>query len=239
LKVKHEPEFGAVLFLHHIAAHIKAGTALSFDQKSYLEQIAPLPSWDYACCSNIPTVFSLFPNSPETQNYDLPIIRQDINRPSRIALELFLKDPMVDLKHISCMGQIIYSVNSSCQDYTSIEFNGSDLGLSPLAKIGFPPGILSFTFHLIPNPRRSPPFIEYHDFNLVMSFYLYLAIYTVTIVSIRKRDWRIVFFLAPVIIHSFFLFLINYSQAYRYQYGVALVGLLSIGLLFVPQSDKN
>ena len=47
-------------------------------------------------------------------------------------------------------------------------------------------------------------------------------------------------FLAPVVIQSVVLLLINISQAYRYQYGVALVGMLSLGLLLVPLiSDKN
>jgi hypothetical protein len=239
LKVKHEPEFGSILFLHHIAAHIKAGTILSSDEESFLNQIAPLSSWEYSCCSNLPTVFSLFPNSPAIQNYDLPFLRQNINTPPKIAEELFLKNPLVDLKHISCMGQIIFSVNSSCPDYTSIEFFESDMVNSPLSKINLPPRIISFFFHILPNPRRNPPFMEYHDINLVMSMYLYLAVYAVTIFSIRQKNWRFVFFLAPVLIHSVTLFIINYSQAYRYQYGVALVGMLSIGLLFVAQRNNS
>jgi hypothetical protein len=59
-----------------------------------------------------------------------------------------------------------------------------------------------------------------------------LAIYATMIISIRLKDWHYLFFVMPAVIQSAVLFLINISQTYRYQYGVILVGLFSIGLIF-------
>ena len=44
-EVKHVPEFGTILFLHHIAAHLQAGTTLNAEEKDYLSKLAPLDGW--------------------------------------------------------------------------------------------------------------------------------------------------------------------------------------------------
>ena len=230
LKVTHEPEFGSQLFLHHIAAHIKAETPLTPEQETYLGKLAPIEDWKYDCCLANPTVFAIFPNAEHVQDFSLPLLRQDIKKPARIALDLFLKDPAVDLRHMVCQSQIVWSINSSCPDrenvgiYTLlIEKNISLSGgfqrkLVALAKYYFPFMTASFN----------------HNLNWIMALYLYCAIFCTAILSIRASNWRLLLFLSPIVIQSLTLMLINISQTYRYQYGVALVGILSIGMLFVP-----
>jgi len=230
LKVKHVPEFGASLFLNHIAAHLKGGTSLSLDQSSYLNQLAPISSWGYNCCGDNSTKYSLFPNARNVQNFDHPLLRQDLNKPARIALDLFSRNPGVDIRHMACASQIVWSINSSCPDrenlgiYTLLieqnisEAEGITGDLMRLSRYYFP--VITARFN--------------HNLNLMMALYLYSAIYCASILSLRTRKWKLMLFLTPVAIQSAVLMLINVSQTYRYQYGVALVGMLALGLLMVP-----
>ena len=230
LKVEHVPEFGASLFLNHIAAHLKGGTSLTLDQGSYLNQLAPIPSWGYNCCGDNSTKYSLFPNARNVQNFDHPLLRQDLNKPVWIALDLFSRNPGVDIRHMVCASQIVWSINSSCPDRENIgiytllieknisKAEGISGSLMRLSRYYFP--VITARFN--------------HNLNLMMALYLYSAIYCASILSIRTRKWKLMLFLTPVAIQSAVLMLINVSQTYRYQYGVALVGMLALGFLLVP-----
>ena len=115
-KVEHEPEFGTQLFLHHIAAQMNAGTPLNQEQITYLNKLTPLENWEYDCCLANPTVFAIFPHAEGTQDFYLPLLRQDVRKPIRIALDLFFKNPETGIKHMVCQSQIVWSINSSCPD---------------------------------------------------------------------------------------------------------------------------
>jgi len=246
LRVKHVPEFGAVLFLHHIAAHIQEGTFLTPEQQEYLGRIAPLNGWDYSCCQVNPTMMAIFPGIVQ-QNFDLHLLKQDIQKPTRIALDLLLKKPIVDLRHMVCAGQLVWSLNSTCPDrivlsleplssekdpIDSFNIQSNELGLKANSKF---PGLIQF----------ANPYLQVfskgliHWINYTMAIYLYLAIYCTALLAFQKKQSILLLFLAPILIQSVTLFLINISQTYRYQYGVVLVGLLSIGLLFVPLEKKG
>ena len=247
LKVKHEPEFGTILFLHHIAAHLQAGMSLSPEQEDFLVKLAPLDGWNYNCCQANPTMVAVFPGVQHVQNYDLPLLKQDIRKPTRIALDLFLKDPLVDLRHMVCASQQVWSLNSTCPDriaITLLSLNAvnypensfymqqNELGFVAESKF---PGLIQF----------ANPYLQifskglFHKINYTTAIYLYLAIYCTALLAYRKKDWFVMVFLVPTLIQSMTLFLINVSQTYRYQYGVVLVGLLSIGLLFTPLEKKS
>jgi hypothetical protein len=169
---------------------------------------------------------AIFPEALK-QKYDLPILNRDINKPAKIALDLFLKNPAVDLRHITCAGQLVWSINSSCRDRTNIDSDQDEL---EKGSIFF--GRLSKHFPVITTRFN-------HNLNLIMAVYMYCAIYCTSIFTIRTRNWRYLLFLTPIVIQSAVLLLINISQAYRYQYGVALVGMLALGLLLVPMNSKT
>jgi hypothetical protein len=241
LKVKHVPEFSTILFLHHIAAHLQAGTILTTDEKDYLSKLAPLDRWNYDCCEDNPTQASIFPGKI-VQNFDLPLLRQDIQKPARIALDLFLKNPSVDLRHNICASQLVWSLNSTCPDLilTSLKpypdpsdpatfnrFNPNDMGFKADSKL---PSLLLYAYSCL--QVFSNGFL--HRINYTSAIYLYLAIGCTILCAIRKKSWRFFLFLAPILIQSITLFLINASQTYRYQYGVILVGLFCVGFLFIP-----
>ena len=239
LKVKHVPEFGEVLFLQHIAAHLQAGTLLTLEQEDFLGSLAPLNAWDYSCCEDRPIKLALFPEAAQ-QNFDMPLLKQEIQRPAKVALSLFLKDPLVDLRHMVCASQQVWSLNSTCSDWIIVSLSPLSENSNPVLSHRFPPNQMGFEADsrfpgLI---RFANPYLQLfskgflHWVNYTTAIYFYLAIYCTALLAFRKRRGAFLLFLIPIMIQSATLLLINISQTYRYQYGVVLVGLLSIGFLF-------
>jgi hypothetical protein len=244
LKVKHIPELESVLFLNHIAAHLKAGTTLSPEESKYLNELAPLDSWGYDCCRVHAT---MIPIDPEfvTTTMDVPLLRQDPQKPLRIAFRLFLNDPSVDLRHMACAGELVWKVGSSCPELITN-------GLFPLSETADPEESHKIYYPGFVADSRLPRLIRYanpylqvfstgflHEVIYSPAIYLYIGILCTTLLAVRKRRWIFTLFLAPALIQSTVLFLINVAPAIRYQYGVVLVGLLSIGFLFVPGEKEN
>ena len=143
LKVKHVPEFSTILFLHHIAAHLQVGTTLTADEKDYLGKLAPLDRWNYDCCEDNPTQASIFPGKI-VQNFDLPLLRQDIQKPARIALDLFLKNPSADLRHNICASQLVWSLHSTCPDLILTSLNPHPDPFDPATFNRFNPNDMGF-----------------------------------------------------------------------------------------------
>jgi hypothetical protein len=244
LHVKHVPEFGVAVFLHHIAAHINAGTPLTTDEREYLGKLAPLDSWRYDCCVVNPTLIPIFPKY-SFQNMDLPILKEDINKPISISLALFLRNPGVDLHHMACASELVWKIGSKCGDMITESLSPLSNSLNPVEsfrisrnEFGFKPA--SVFPLLIPYGNlylqvNSSGFL--HEIFYTPAIYLYLTIVSTLILAIRSRRTRFFLFLTPVLLQSLTLILINQSQSIRYQFGVLLVGLLSIGFIFVQRPN--
>jgi hypothetical protein len=246
LKVKHVSEYGPVLFLHHIAAHLEAGTFLDNDQVSYLSSLAPLDGWNYDCCTVSSTMEKIFPGAA-LQDYSLPILKQDPGEPMRTSLALFIKNPSVDLRHMLCAGQIVWNLQSSCPDRIVVRMQPLELFKDPEDSFRILPNRMGFT-----TDSRLPgliayanPYLQvysegfYHWLNFTPAIFLYLAIYSTGVLAYRLREWKVALYLIPALLQSITLFLVTISQAYRYQYGVVLVGLISLGFLFVPKPGEG
>lgn len=67
--------------------------------------------------------------------------------------------------------------------------------------------------------------------------YLYLAIYLGIVFAARKRSWKYLLFLAPLLIHSVTLLAVVSSQETRFQYPVFLVGWFALGLVFIRKEE--
>ncbi len=246
LRVKHVSEFGPVLFLHHIAAHLEAGTLLDASQADYLSSLAPLDGWNYDCCTSNSTVAAIFPGASD-QNFNQPVLAQDPGKPAKIALELFLRNPVVDLRHRLCSGQIVWSLQSSCPDRIVVRIQPLELFKDPVDSYKILPNLMGFTAE-----SRLPgliayanPYLQvysegfYHWLNFTPAIFLYLAIFSTGILAYRRREWKVTLYIIPALLQSITLFLVTISQAYRYQYGIVLVGLISIGFLFVPKPGEG
>jgi hypothetical protein len=66
------------------------------------------------------------------------------------------------------------------------------------------------------------------------ALYLYLSVFFVLVIVLRRKDPRALLVLMPVLVQDIILFLVSYAPAMRYQYSNFLVGLFLLGLLFLP-----
>ena len=222
-----------LILLHHIAAHLNAGTPLNADEKEYLNGFLPVDEWDYYCCY-VGTIS--YDNDFERERFLDSSVE---NR--KLALDLFLRDPQVDVQHMLCSSEQIWRYqNNICYMKSAHGFNS------------WVPGEVSW---VVPNdanlendskiPKLVQPYVDllrvfgFRDDFLVIylrpALYLYLSIFFVLVIVLRLKDPRALLVLMPVLIQDIILFLVSYAPAIRYQYSNFLVGLFLLGLLFLPE----
>ena len=96
-----------LILLHHIAAHLNAGTELELEEKEYLDSFMPTSDWFYYCCY----VGAI--------SYDNDFAREEFlssgTETRQIALDLFLRDPLVDVRHTVCSSELVWRYkNNQC-----------------------------------------------------------------------------------------------------------------------------
>jgi len=95
-----------LIYLHHIAAHVNAGTDLTNEESEYLNRLMPTSNWFYWCCY-VGTISydNDFARSEYLSNtalnrqiaIDLFLSNTVLNR--QIAIDLFFRAPWVDIAH--------------------------------------------------------------------------------------------------------------------------------------------
>jgi hypothetical protein len=224
-----------LILLHHIAAHLDADTALKADEEEYLNSFLSIPDWNYYCCY-VGTIS--YDNDFERDRF---LASSSENR--KLALDLFLRDPLVDVQHTVCSGELTWRFNDNqCYMKSTHGFNS------------WVPGEVSW---IVPNdaglkedskfPTLVTPYVDalrifgFRDDFLVVylrpALYLYLAMFFIMVEIIRRKDFRAALVVLPLIIQSAILFLVSYAPAIRYQYSNYLVGLYLLGILFLPADD--
>ncbi|BBB49023.1 hypothetical protein [Pelolinea submarina] len=226
-----------LILLHHIAAHLDADTALKADEEEYLNSFLSIPDWKYYCCY-VGTIS--YDNDFERDRF---LASSSENR--KLALDLFLRDPLVDVQHTVCSGELTWRFNDNqCYMKSTHGFNS------------WVPGEVSW---IVPNdaglkedsrfPTLVTPYVDalrifgFRDDFLVVylrpALYLYLAMFFIMVEIIRRKDFRVALVVLPLIIQSAILFLVSYAPAIRYQYSNYLVGLYLLGILFLPADDAQ
>ena len=226
-----------LILLHHIAAHLKAGTPLEAGEKEYLDSFLPVDDWNYYCCY------------VGTISYDENFQREKFLSSSadnrKLALDLFLRDPAVDFRHTVCAGELTWRYNNNqCYMKSTHGFNSwapgqtswiiaNEIGLKTDSKI---PGLVQPYVDMLRIFGFRDDFLVIY---LRPALYLYLACFSVATLTIRRKDFRILLVLAPILIQSAILFLVSYAPAVRYQYSIYLVCVLLICSLFIPACDSK
>ncbi|HEY3312477.1 MAG TPA: hypothetical protein VGK00_12625 [Anaerolineales bacterium] len=223
LNVKQYPGFGNILFLDHINAHIHAGTALLPDETNYIESLLPISSWPYNCADS------------DIRKMDGPIpfdyFTQTTGEPARIALNLFLRDPGVDIEHTLCSSSLVWKINTGhylyilplAQNkngaYTWVSEN--ELGLSER----------SFLPRLVP---ILPDQLSDKGLFTKPAFYLLAALFIIAILSFRQPRKKIFLIAIPLIFQTGVMALVNFAQDFRYLYSTVLIALFCLIMLFLP-----
>ena len=218
------------IMLHHISAHIKNGQPLSTSDQILADSIFPRGQWKYDSCTSLSIQFS-----PGFSG-----LRSSINGPAiqELFLNLAIKEPLIELRHLQRISSIVWRAPGFCGANTLVPLNQTKwISVFPVKYIqenSLIPSIQKPFAQFLISVRDNP------DLTLLIApvVYLWLGIYSTVVLAIRKKDWRILFFIFPVVIQSAFLAIINVSDNYRYYYASYLTGLLGIGLLILSMSPR-
>ena len=229
-----------LIFLHHIAAHIDAGTNLTTDEEQYLNQFQPVNDWNYSCCyvGNI--------------SYDQDFNRSGFlsNTPSnrKLAIDLFKRAPLVDIRHAFCAGELSYQFmnNQQCWHMKSLHGfinthpgkenwigNVHNTGISEASLL---PGLIS---PLILALRPFGIFDASLVFYLRPAFWLFISMMASSVLVIRRQNPNYLVALLPTLGQSLLLFLIAFASAFRYYYSNCLIGIFLLASIFLPQKDHT
>ena len=226
-----------MILLHHIAAHLDAGTEFTPEEKEYLNSFMPLSEWNYSCCY-MGTIY--FANDFNRSAF-LKSSQQNLD----LALKLFLRDPGVDIKHLFCSGEIVWKFgNTQCYIKSTHGFNSIKTGSVDWI---IPNDVGIQDDSLLPDFVQ--PYMEYLrnfgffdirlDFYLTPALYLYLAIYFTLVFALRFKNSKAWIISFPILSQAGILFLINFVPAFRYLYSNLLVGTFFLGLLFIKPIQKS
>jgi hypothetical protein len=217
------------IILHHISAHVDAGTPLDPGQQAYLSTLLPLDQWKYSCCSNKPVLFQ--------SGFDVDTLHKNSKINRKIALELILKDPAVEINHILCASDLVWNITGRCDLEHPVITAGenryfwTDSHLPQYredSKLPFLVNPLSELFGQV-NTNRLLTTIFWRP-----AIYLYLSLIFTLIFYFRTKIKLVFVVLAPLLGQSIFLFLFNRTQNFRYQYCAIPICLILAGLIFIP-----
>lgn len=218
--------------LYHIAAHLEQKSILTDQQSNEINELIPLDDWEYSPCSIDPIMWNPHLDQAKISNNPLKYLQ--------LAFQLFLQDPIPDLKAVADIGSLVYSVNPQCKPYIS------PLVYKPTANP--PASWIDFTVDGIKGeqskkPEFVAPLTKFFDrtfsLNSLTSLHFLFwcpAIYLIILLLIFllllriEKKWTLILILGPAFIQSLIMLLFNVAQDVRFQYGVYLIMEYFIGL---------
>ena len=227
----------SIILLPHIAAHIDNGTPLGKDETEYLNRLMPLDEWKYDCCyiGNI-SYSKLFNRNLYLNNFPVNL---------KLAASLFIKDPLVDIRHQFCASEMVWNfLNNKCAQKSTHGFRNispgnetwivpNPFGLKEASLI--PKAVTPVISRLIPFGIFSNQLIPL----LRPAFYSLLSIILIIATSIRQRNKYLLSTLLLLLSQLIPLLLINFAPSFRYQFGTCLIGIICIGIYFLPTNHNE
>ncbi len=225
-----------LVFLHHIAAHVNQGTPLKLEEQEYLESFLALEDWYYSCC-NLTTI-------SYEQEFERAEFLASSEQNRKLAVSLFLRAPLVDIAHNMCASDMVWRfANNQCIIKTTHAFGNISPGkenwilpnnygvqedpVLPVLVRPYLDGLRNFGFW-------DETLVEY----LRPALWLYVSLFCLAVLVIRRQDLKGWVAGLPVIGQSGLMFLITFAPKFRYHYSILLVGFFTLGLLFISDS-KN
>ncbi len=218
---------GDTIFLHHFGAHITAGTPLTDEEKAYFNALMPLDSWPYYCCNVSPIYF--------TDRFNHELFAQNHSRHLSMFIQLALRNPRVELQHWACSSGLVWQVCVECTTlYHNIEItdgtprwiNDNPFGVKEQPVL--PHLTLPLAQFLIWSSTNGAGFL----WSAGGAFYLFLIIWGMASLQRRSLKWAITVGVIPIL-QSLIMLLVSISSDFRYQYGVFLIALFSLSLLWI------
>jgi hypothetical protein len=229
LNVDRNTGFKEQVFIHHIAAHVATGGPLTAEEASVASGILPIDQWDYDCCTNIPIW--------RQPAYSEPRFTEKAAEIRKLFMGLAFKEPDVELRHMVCVSSLIWELPNHCAlkqeklaNWQPTWIEPNDLGLKENSLLP----VLATPLTMIKDFTSRQP---WDLFFYTPAVFLYLGLYCTAIFAYRAKQTRYLLYFLPAAVQSAVMLLINVSRDFRYQYGVYLMGLFSLGLLILALSQ--
>lgn len=231
LKVDRNEGFKQLLFIHHIAAHVVEGGPLTEGESAMASKIFPLDEWAYDCCTNLRVW--------RTPSFSEPRFAEESETILELFLQLAIKEPIVEARHFVCVSSLIWELPSRCklnvEPLPSGEIHWITRNSLGLREESLIPSLVQ-PFTLIDWRISQTPL---DLFFYTPALFLYLAVYCTSLFALRRKDWKGLLFITPALVQSSVMIVVNVSRDFRYQYGVFLIGLFSLGLLILGLSTSK
>jgi hypothetical protein len=223
------------IFLHTISAHVYQGTSLSEFESKWLDQLLPLDQWTY----NPWTVGSLLKNT----GFNKELFYSGTSQNFHVFMTLTLKKPLLTIKHmiqasdmiwkLRCEGCYLYKVILARQSDGSIEWViNNTYGIHQSSKL---PCLVEplLSIYEISSSQKTIDMLTWRP-----AFYSYLIIFTSIVLTLRFSNFKFLLVALLPSTQSLLFMFISFAQDMRFQLGVILVGLFSLGLLFLPKENS-
>ena len=224
-----------LILLSHIAAHVEADTKLSDEESAYLNSLMPLSDWEADCCY----IGGLSYNA----DFDRQTYLENFPENLRLTVNLFLRDPWVDLRQQLCASEMNWVFcGNRCSLKSLHAFNdktpGEESWILPneygLAEGSLLPGLVTPLASVL---DKLGFFSGQTGALLKPALYFYLAVVLIIAACLRRRDSQLTVLLLPALLQTGILAVIIFAPSFRYQYGICLIGLFSLALPFLPKKE--
>lgn len=231
LKVDRMVGFKQLIFMHHIAAHVVTGGPLTAEEGAMAARVLPLDEWTYDCCTNIKIW--------RADSYDEKRFGAEADTIHRLLISLALKEPGVEWNHMVCVSSLIWELPSRCKLNHEAPPTGSPTWITPndlgLRETSLLPALVMPLTWMQWWVNQSPQDILFYT----PAVFLYLGLFCTLLYVFRGRNWKRTLFILPAVVQSGVMLIINVSRDFRYQYGVYLIGLFSLGLLILALTEPR
>ncbi len=226
---------GTQLLLHHISAHVAAGTEFTPMERDFLDQLLPIDQWVYDPCS-IDTL-------KVTAGLDEDRFYAEPQRGLALFWQGLRRDPLVNLRHQYASSRMIWQIPpGGCYLYRIPLFKHPDcsygwvqanrVGLSEDSKLPW----LIKPIYTIYATSASKPFLDALIWR--PAWMTYWALFMIALAAIRAYDRRILVLLTIPLAQFALMLVLAFAQDMRFQYGEILIGWMSSLMLFLPVRNE-
>jgi hypothetical protein len=218
------------IFIHHIAAHMNKGAPLSPDEQAIADEILPPGNWRYNCCTWL--------NIKNAQGFSDARNEVNFKDIQKLEWQLALKEPGVEIAHQLCISAIVWEIPNHCVNRTLLPASVKDwvrTNQLNLKEDSLIPGLLPWLSGILLAIQKEP------NLNglLSPSIFLFQVVFISIFTAIKRHSPKIILFAIPALLQSAVLAVVNISDNFRYQYGVVLIGLFSLGLLIYALTSSE
>lgn len=224
--------------IHHIGAHVNAGTPMTSDERAILRRLRKVDDWPYNAYSVCPLLYD--------GNFDVSAAQEWRYPAARMAWRLDRQRPSVALRHLRAQSSLVWRIQQPPNSpfwATLGVLSGSDVVImSPYPnRMGLEPRpILPGLSHRLARyvSMTQEPRFAWLFWRPALQLYVLLA--AALMACWRYRSWTLMALTFPVVINSIIIATMTPVQDYRYQYGAYLAGLvLGPMLLLVKLPTKS